>query len=158
MRAMCSITRAPILIRRSRIVANSLEGSRPARRASARTRQCGERAAPDWQSRFMSASSDFKGLPLQTSPKVHSEPKGLFPAVTNTPRLATSAPFQRPTKENAGRRKHGCRGAAVRVAAGDLSVAVLRRATTAQPSHPPDPGNERRHDMRNRRCSQRRRR
>jgi hypothetical protein len=31
-------------------------------------------------------------------------------------------------------------------------------STTAQPSHPPDPGNERRHDMRNRQCSQRRRR
>src|SRR5271166_6633059 len=81
----------------------------------------------------MPASSDFKGLPLQTSPKAPSEPKGLFPAVTNSPRLATGAPFQRPTKVNAGRCKHGCRGAAVRVAAGDSSVAVLRRATTAQP-------------------------
>src|SRR5277367_5609408 len=93
----------------------------------------------------MAASSDFKGLPLQTSPKAPSEPKRLFPAVTNSPRLATGAPFQRPTKVNAGRCKHGCRGAAVRVAAGDLSVAVLRRATTAQPSHPPDSGTERRH-------------
>jgi hypothetical protein len=44
---------------------------------------------------FMPASSEFKGSPLQTSPKVHSEPKGLFPAVTNTPRLATSAPFSK---------------------------------------------------------------
>ena len=57
MRAMCSITRAPILIRRSRIVANShwragsSAGSRRARHASARTRRCGGRAAPDWRSR-----------------------------------------------------------------------------------------------------------
>jgi hypothetical protein len=124
MRAVCSITRAPILIERSRMVANSAlasgwsAGSRRERHAS-----------PDWRSRFMPESSDFKGLPLQTSPKTHSEPKRLFPAVTNTPRLATSAAFQTPAKVNAGRCKHGCRGAAVRVAAGDLSVAVLRRAT-----------------------------
>ena len=57
MRAMCSITRAPILIRRSRIVANSAVasglawGSRRARHASARTQQCGGRAVPDWPSR-----------------------------------------------------------------------------------------------------------
>jgi hypothetical protein len=70
----------------------------------------------------MPASSDFKGLPLQTSLKVHSEPKGLFPAVTNTPRSTTSAAFQMPTKVNAGRCT-GCRGAAVRVASRNRSDA-----------------------------------
>jgi hypothetical protein len=87
----------------------------------------------------MPASSDFKGLPLQTSLKVHSEPKGLFPAVTNTPRFATSAPFQIPTKVNAGRCKHGCRGSAVRIAAGDLTAADLRPAIASHPSHRPFP-------------------
>src|ERR1700675_1872358 len=88
---------------------------------------------------FMPASSDFKGLPLQTSLKVHSEPKGLFPAVTNTPRFATSAPFQIPTKVNSGRCKHGCRGSAVRIAAGDLTAADLRPAIASHPSHRPFP-------------------
>jgi hypothetical protein len=39
-----------------------------------------------------------------------SEPKGLFPAVSNTPRLATSAAFQTPTKVNRlGRSSCQCR-------------------------------------------------
>jgi hypothetical protein len=81
----------------------------------------------------MPASSDFKGLPLQTPLKVPSEPKGLFPAVTNTTRSTTSAAFQMPTKVNAGRCT-GCRGTAVRVATSGLTAGIIVAATTGRSS------------------------
>jgi len=73
MRAKCSITRAPIFIRRSRSVANSAvrvdwsAGSRRARHASARTWRCAERAAPGWRWRcinvpFWLRSANFSDL------------------------------------------------------------------------------------------------
>jgi hypothetical protein len=99
MRAMCSITRAPILIRRSRSVANSQRASGFVCGIAERT-QCISQNAAVWSASrtwlavalFMPASSDFKGLPLQTPLKARSEPKGLFPAVTNSPRSTPGVP------------------------------------------------------------------
>jgi hypothetical protein len=81
------------LIRRSRSVANSQSASGLVRGIAART-PCISQKAAVWRSSrtwlavalLLPDSSDFNELPIQTPLKARSEPKGLFPAVTNSPR------------------------------------------------------------------------